>query len=91
MKFLLLGLVFSTACAGSQPTYVNVAAVRHDISGTIARDNASKRTIVSMGHTTNDSAVVFTQTSNAAPKREETWVRDGGTWKMKEAKDLANM
>ena len=91
MKYLLLGLVFSAACAGSQPKYVNIAAVRHDISDTIAQDSASQRKIVSMGHTTNDSAVVFTQTSSNAPKREETWVRDGGAWKMKEAKDMANM
>ncbi|MEO8843817.1 MAG: hypothetical protein ABI591_06840 [Kofleriaceae bacterium] len=90
MKFLLLGLVFSTACAGSQPTYVNVASVRHDISDTIAHDPAQRK-IVSMGHTTNESAVVFTQASTDAPKREETWVKDGGGWKMKEAKDLANM
>lgn len=90
MKFLLLGLVLSAACAGSQPKYVNVAAVRHDISDSIAQDSVAKRKIVSMGHTTNDSAVVFTQTSNDAPKREETWAKDGGGWKMKEAKDMAN-
>lgn len=89
MKFLLLGIIFAGACAGSQPHYVNVAAVRHDISETIAKD-PQKRTIVSMGHTTNDSAVIYTQSADA-PKREETWVRDNGEWKMKEAKDLAKM
>jgi hypothetical protein len=91
MKFLLLGLVFSSACAGSQPKYVNVAAVRHDIGDSIAQDSVAKRKIVAMGHTTNESAIVFTQTSNAAPKREESWVKDGSGWKMKEAKDMANM
>jgi hypothetical protein len=90
MKSLLLGLIFLGACAGSQPKYVNVSAVRHDINDTIVHDGSSPRAIVSMGHTTNDSAVVYTQ-AGTAPKREETWVRDGGAWKMKEAKDLANM
>ena len=91
MKALLLGIFFAGACAGSQPHYVNVAAVRHDINTTIDQDPAQKRAIVSMGHTTNDSAVIYTQVSDGAPKREETWVRDNGAWKMKEAKDLAKM
>ena len=90
MKFLLLGLIFASACAGSQPKYVNVAAVRHEINDSISHDAAQRR-IVSMGHTTTDSAVIFTQTSADAPKREEMWVRDGGAWKMKEAKDTAAM
>ncbi len=91
MKFLLLGLVFASACAGSQPKYVNVAAIRHDIGESISHDSTSQRKIVAMGHTTNDSAVIFTQTSTEAPKREETWVRDGSAWKMKEAKDTTAM
>ncbi|MFT3694976.1 MAG: hypothetical protein QM831_17635 [Kofleriaceae bacterium] len=94
MKFLA-ALLFVGACAGSQPHYTNVAAVRHEISDQIDHDASSgsstKRSIVSMGHTTNDSAVIFTQTAKDSPKREETWVNAGGQWKMKESKDLAGM
>lgn len=93
MKFL--ALLFVGACAGSQPHYTNVAAVRHEISDQIDHDassgSATKRSIVSMGHTTNDEAVIFTQTAKDSPKREETWVHDGDQWKMKESKDLAGM
>jgi hypothetical protein len=40
-----------------------------------------------MGHTTDDSAVVYTQTAKGAPTVEETWVKDGDGWKMKGATD----
>jgi hypothetical protein len=91
MKSLLLGLIFLGACAGSQPHYTNVAAVRQDIKATIATDNAHPRSIISMGHTTNDSAVIYTQAAKGAPTVEESWVRDGGAWKMKDSHDQANM
>ena len=79
-------------CATTNPKFVNVAAVRTDINHTISQDadsgHTTSRYIVSMGHTTNDSAVVYTQTSKTSPRREETWVHDPSGWKMKEAKDL---
>jgi hypothetical protein len=89
MRALLFGLLFTIACA-TNGKYVNVAAVRSDINDTIKRDASSPRTIVSMGHTTEQSAVVYTQTSKSAPRREEDWVKDGSGWKLKEAKDLGD-
>ncbi|MEO6774911.1 MAG: hypothetical protein ABI467_18225 [Kofleriaceae bacterium] len=89
MKSLLIGIVFAAACAGSQPHYTNVASVRQDIKASIARDNAHAREIISMGHTTDDSAVVFTQAAKDAPRVEETWVRDSAGWKMKSGTDQA--
>jgi hypothetical protein len=89
MRALLLGLLFTVACATSGK-YVNVAAVRDDINDTIKRDPSSPRTIVSMGHTTEQSAVVYTQASKSAPRREESWVKDAGGWKLKDAKDVGD-
>jgi len=83
MKSLLLGLIFLGACAGSRPHYTNVAAVRQDIKATIETDNAHPRSIVSMGHTTNDSAVIYTKAATGGPTVEESWVREGGAWTMK--------
>jgi hypothetical protein len=90
MKSLLVGLVFLAACAGSQTHYTNVAAVRSDIRETIAHDG-SPRQIVSMGHTTDDAAVVYTQTSKDAPRIEEHWVHDTSGWKLQDSKDQAHM
>jgi hypothetical protein len=89
MKSLLLGIVFAVGCAAPQTHYTNVAHVRQDIKATIAQDNSHPRDIVSMGHTTNDSAVIFTQTAKDAPKVEESWVRDGSGWKMKSGGEQA--
>ncbi|MEP6859313.1 MAG: hypothetical protein ABJE66_01750 [Deltaproteobacteria bacterium] len=89
MKSLLLGIVFAVGCAGPQTHYTNVAHVRQDIKATIAQDNGHPRDIVSMGHTTNDSAVIFTQTAKDAPTVQESWVRGGSGWKMKDGTDQA--
>lgn len=83
MKSLLLGIVLAAGCAAPQTHYTNVAHVRQDIKASIAQDNAHPRQIVSMGHTTNDSAIVYTQASKGAPTVEESWVHDGSGWKMK--------
>ncbi|HEY0254950.1 MAG TPA: hypothetical protein VGC41_25665 [Kofleriaceae bacterium] len=94
MKFLA-ALLFVGACAGSQTHFTNVASVRHDISDQISKDastgSSTQRSIVSMGHTTNDTAVIFTQTAKDAPRREETWTHSSGQWKMTESKVMANM
>jgi hypothetical protein len=91
MRALLLGLLFTFGCA-EQTHYVNVAAVRTSINDTISHEATSGQTtpryIVSMGHTTNDSAVVYTQANKTAPRREETWVRDANGWKLKDSKDV---
>jgi hypothetical protein len=89
MKSLLLGIVLAVGCAAPQTHYTNVAHVRQDIKASIAQDNAHPRTIVSMGHTTNDSAVIFTQAAKDAPTVEESWVHDGSGWKMKSGTDQA--
>jgi hypothetical protein len=92
MRALLLGLLITFGCATGSP-YVNVASVRNDINDTITRDASSGQTtaryIVSMGHTTEQSAVVYTQTSKTSPRREETWVHGATGWKMTDAKDIA--
>ena len=92
MRALLFGLLFTLGCATSA-RFVNVAAVRNSINDTISHDASSGHTtaryIVSMGHTTNDSAVVYTQTSKTSVRREETWVHDPSGWKLTEAKDIA--
>jgi len=93
MRALLFGLLFTLGCAANSH-FVNVAAVRTSINDTISHDasagHTTARYIVSMGHTTNDSAVVYTQTSKTSPRREETWVHDASGWKLKDAKDLAD-
>jgi hypothetical protein len=86
MKSLFLGMIFLVACAGEQRHYTNVAHVRQDIRASIAQSGPT-RDIVSMGHTTDDSAVVYTQTGKGAPTVEEAWVKDGAGWKMKGATD----
>ena len=94
MRALLIGLLFTAGCATTSTKFVNVASVRTNINETITHDadggKTTSRYIVSMGHTTNDVAVVYTQTSKSSPRREETWVRDSLGWKMKEAKDLSD-
>jgi hypothetical protein len=87
-----ISFVLTAACAHtSAGSHVNVAAVRHDILDTIKSDgSAPQRTIVSMGHVTADSAVVYTQEKPGAPKHEEMWARDTSGWKLKDSKDLAS-
>jgi hypothetical protein len=89
MRALLFGLLFTVACA-TNGKYVNVAAVRNDINDTIKRDASSPRYIVSMGHTTEVSAVVYTQASKTAPRKEESWVKDAAGWKLKDSKDVSD-
>jgi hypothetical protein len=92
MRALLLSFIFSTACAHSSfGTHVNVAAVRHEILDVIDHDGASPpRSIVSMGHVTADSAVVYTQAGSSASRHEETWVKQPDGWKLRESKDVAS-
>jgi|HubBroStandDraft_6_1064221.scaffolds.fasta_scaffold192498_3 hypothetical protein len=82
MKFLLA--IVLAACAAPQ-THVNVAHVRDDIGDVIAHDNSNPRSIVSMGHTTNDAATVFTQ--NGASRHEESWVHSATGWTLANTKD----
>ena len=83
MKSLLLGIILAAGCAAPQTHYTNVAHVRQDIKASIASDASHPRQIVSMGHTTDDSAIVFTQATKDGPTVEESWVRDSSGWKMK--------
>lgn len=82
MKFLLA--IVLASCAAPQ-THVNVAHVRDDINDVIAHDNSNPRSIVSMGHTTNDSATVFTQ--SGASRHEESWVHSASGWTLANTKD----
>ena len=90
MRAIISILCLSTACAHSSgPHYVNVAAIRHQIDDAITVDPVPRRSIVSMGHVTDDVAVVYTQGSSAEPRREETWVRVGKSWRREATKDVA--
>ncbi len=82
MKFLLA--IVLAACAAPQ-THVNVAHVRDDIGDVIAHDNSNPRSILSMGHTTNDAAIVFTKGSDA--RHEESWVHSARGWTLANTKD----
>lgn len=87
MRSLLLALILSSACATTSANRpVNVAAVRNEISGTI-RAASGDRSIHSMARVTSERAVVFT-TSKTGVKQEETWVKDGGRWKLETATAL---
>jgi len=81
MKFLL-AIVLMAACAAPQ-THVNVAKVRDDIGDVIAHDSANPRSIVSMGHTTDDSATVYTQSGST--RHTESWVHNANGWTMAKA------
>ena len=80
MKFLL-ALALAAGCAAPQTNHVNVAIVRDDIKAQIAHDDANPRTIISMGHTTNDSATVYTQTRDGN-RHEESWVHSANGWSL---------
>jgi hypothetical protein len=89
MRALLLSIVMSAACAhGGQAHYVNVASVRQDIKQVIDHDQTQPRAIVSMGHVTDESAVVYTQANDSAPRREESWTRTQDGWRLADAKDI---
>jgi len=87
MRSILLGLsiTIASACApATRPGVVNVAAVRSQINGQI-RSAANDRTIHSMGKVTEARAVVYTTSKDGATKQEETWVRDGSSWRLETA------
>jgi hypothetical protein len=89
MKFLIsLALAATVACAAPQTNHVNVASVRDGIKDAIAHDDSNPRAIVSMGHTTSDSAVVFTQSGKAGPRHEESWARSASGWTLQQSTDL---
>lgn len=76
---LALTLSLAAACA-TGPRPVNVASVRNEINGTLSSQNAD-RSVTSMGKTSTERAVVYT-TSKAGVRQEETWVKDGASWKL---------
>ena len=83
MRNFLVAILFSAACAttntgASHPT--NVAHVRLQIQAAM-HTQAPDREITAMGHTTDDSAVVYT-TSKSGARQAETWVRANGSWKL---------
>jgi hypothetical protein len=78
MKFLL-AIALAAGCAAPQTNHVNVAVVRDDIKDVIAHDQSNPRTIVSMGHTTNDAATVYTKSADGN-QREESWVHGAQGW-----------
>ena len=82
MRAIFLALVFSAACAttGGNTHPTNVAHVRLQIQVAM-QTQAPDRQITAMGHTTDDSAVVYT-TSKSGARQEETWVRVNGAWKL---------
>jgi len=92
MRNFVFGLVIASACASTSTNRpVNVAVIRHEIVDAIAKQSAAgqpPRSIVSMGHVSADSAVVYTQTE-LPQKHEETWVHSADGWKLQDTKDLA--
>lgn len=80
-RFILCIALALGACAPapSGPRAVDVAAVRREIRGEMPQ----ARTIISMGHVTADTAVVYT-TDAAGTRFEETWIRSAGTWQRKD-------
>jgi hypothetical protein len=87
--FFALALTFAaTACTKPNPRYVNVASVRSEINGTI-RSTTNDRTIHSMGKVTADRAIVYTTSKDGATKQEESWVKDGPTWRLETATALS--
>jgi hypothetical protein len=87
MRFLL-AIVLMAACAAPQTNHVNVAQVRDDIKDVIAHDTTNPRTIVSMGHTTADSATVYTLGGGA--RHEENWVHGPNGWTLANSKNAMN-
>ena len=67
---------------------VDVAAVRREIRDEMSHDWTAQgrfhgeRKIVSMGHVTQASAVVYTD--DGGRRYAETWVRAGGAWQLKD-------
>jgi hypothetical protein len=90
MRSLLLAILLSSACATTQSTKpgapVNVATVKNEINGAIHAQRG-ERSIYSMGKTSYQRAVVYTE-SKAGVKQEETWVKSGDTWRLENATAL---
>lgn len=85
MRSILAALVLC-ACAQSpvdHPRAVNVAAIRHEIQA------VDERPIISMGHVTDDAAVVYTEQNGE--RREETWQRAPDGWKLRDSKLIAQV
>lgn len=87
MRSIVFAVVVSLAgCAstssGARP--VNVHAVRVQIKSAID----GEREIVSMGKVTTTSAEVYTERTGQ-PRRQETWIKVDGAWKLQDARDLA--
>ncbi len=79
-----------TSSSTTAPHPVDVAAVRREIKGEIAHDASGRlpadRQIVSMGHVTRELAVVYTD--REGKRLEETWVRSGAAWTLKDAQPI---
>ena len=84
--FVLTSATSILACAPAPqgPRPVNVAVVRHEIDAAIH----GERKITSVGHVTNDRAVVYTAKDSNA-RAEETWIRAADGWKLEHAASLA--
>jgi hypothetical protein len=93
MRKAIIAVLFLAACATTNAPitnsggHVNVALVRHEINEAIAAQHDA-RTIVSMGHVTKDSAVVYTSLAPNAPRHEETWVRGADGWRLDHTADV---
>ena len=91
VKRLISVLVLASslvACGGATamgPHPVNVALIRHQIGDVLP----AGRTITSMGHATDDSAVVYT-TTTAGVRSEEKWVKDVSGWRLETQTAIAN-
>lgn len=86
MRSIFFAVALLTAACASAPGkqvrgHTNVAAVRSEINGTIAKEQ-NDRTITAMGHTEMNRAVVYTTNKTSGAKAEETWVNDGSGWKL---------
>lgn len=77
---LVLSLSLGVSACATGPRAINVSSVRHEINDTIQAQQAD-RTVTSMGKVTTERAVVYT-TSKAGTRQEETWVKDGPSWKL---------
>src|SRR3954447_21966186 len=88
MRSFLFVLMIAACAPATRPGTVNVAAVRSEIKSEI-RSTKNDRTIYSMGKVTPVRAVVYTTSKDGATKQEETWVKDGSTWKLENASTLS--
>ena len=60
---------------------VDVSDIRHEIQ------HVDNRPIISMGHVTQTSAIVFTE--DGVGRREELWQRDATGWKLRDSRPVA--